>query len=203
MHTEPSASTRYADSIERDYASEIESLRRPMDDFVDEEVVLADDDDPDYEPYPRPYHESRQYPSYGRYYEDNDKLPSRPRVKGARVTHTVEQPYDSGYGTDEEGRYMTDVDPYQQYTNSTESLALERVFDRGGELVKWQEIVKDSAAAEAALAAAAAAAAQYKRLSELDGDSPGEGTPRVSEATLRASQRLKQALRARVARVAS
>lgn len=200
MYTEPSASTRYPDCVEREYASDGECLARRAHDLEDE-VVLADDDDPEYEPFPRPYHESRQYPSYGQYYADMP--PPRPRVKSAGAIHSIEPKYDSGYGTDEEGRYATDGEVYRRYNASMDSLALEPQFDSGAELVKWQEIVKDSAAAEAALAAAAAAAAQHKRLYRMDDDSPNEGTPRASEATVRASQRLKQALRARVSRAGS
>ncbi|BEJ11501.1 hypothetical protein CspHIS471_0109230 [Cutaneotrichosporon sp. HIS471] len=198
VYTEPSASTRYADSVEPGYASDGDSFTRrnehEQENEDEDEVVLSDDDDPDYEPYPRPYHESRQYPTYGRLSEGAP----RPRVKSACAIRSPEPTYDSGYGSEEQ-RYATDGELYRRFSESTDSLALEREFDRLGELVKWQEIVKDSVAAEAALAAAAAAAAQWKRLSEMD----GEGTPRTSEATVRASQRLKKALRARVSRVAS
>lgn len=163
--------------------------------LAEEVVVEGYDDDPDYEPYPRPSHEDRRYPSYGRAYPSPAP---RPHVKAA--VHHYEPTYDSGYGTDASrddglGRgYRTysasSFDPVREF---------DPTYDRGAELVKWQEIVADSAAAEAALAAAAAAAAQHKRINELDSgsDTPEETTPRVSEATVRAPRRLKISLRAR------
>lgn len=217
-YVEPSASTRYIPShdverhpTERGYASEGDSLAlaRRVDAMVDE-VVIEDDDDADSEPYPRPYHENRRYPTYGRYYAD---LPPRPRVK----SNPMPIEYESGYGTDASHDELGAVSPgvlggfggavgkyalsrSRTYSGSSFDPAREfdPDYDRGAELVRWQEIVADSAAAEAALAAAAAAAAQHKRISEVDGsDTPSEDTPRASEATVRAHRRLKM-LRARV-----
>lgn len=222
-HIEPTASARYADSQdlelerehgpgERGYASEGETLglARRVGAMVDE-VVLEDDvdDDPDYEPYPRPHHENRCYASFGRNYPD-PALPPRPRVKSENVTHALEPTFDSGYGTDASHDEMYGsrlagkvvAGRYRSYSFDR-AREFDPEFDRGAELVKWQEIVTDSVAAESALAAAAATAVQHKRICELDGsDTPSEETPRASDATARpAHRRLRISLRSRVSPV--